>query len=62
MLNPIAQIVQDLRFSLVTESAKRTSDVVQLPFSLAPYLIVLVTVTVGAVYFRKKSNFFAERI
>ena len=62
MLNPIAQIVQDLRFSLVTESAKRTSDVVQLPFSLAPYLIVLVTVTVGAVYFRKKSNFFAEQI
>lgn len=62
MLNPIAQIVQDLRFSLVTESAKRTSDVVQLPSSLAPYLIVLVTVTVGAVYFRKKSNFFAEQI
>ena len=62
MINPIAQIVQDLRFSLVTESAKRTSDVVQLPFSLAPYLIVLVTVTVGAVYFRKKSNFFAEQI
>lgn len=62
MLNPVAQVIQDLRFSLVTEQAKRTSNLVQLPFSLIPYFIVIITVTFGAVYFRKRSRFFAEQI
>jgi ABC-2 type transport system permease protein len=62
VLNPVTQIFQDLRYSLVTEQTLRTSDVVQMPFALIPYLIVVITLVVGTFYFRKKSRFFAEQI
>jgi ABC-2 type transport system permease protein len=62
MLNPVAQIIQDMRFLLVTEQTKRTTDIVQLPFSLIPYVFVLLSLALGTIYFRKKSKYFAEHI
>lgn len=62
MLNPVAQIIQGLRYSLVTEQAKRTIDVIQMPFALIPYIIVLTTLSIGVVYFRARSKYFAEQI
>ncbi|USN97165.1 MAG: ABC transporter permease [Candidatus Nomurabacteria bacterium] len=62
MLNPVSQIIQDLRYSLVTKSTARTTDIVQMPFALIPYLLVPLILLVGSVYFRKRSKFFAEQI
>ena len=62
MLNPVAQVVQDMRYSIVTKESVRTIDVVQMPLALIPYIAVLATLTLGAVYFRKRSRFFAEQI
>jgi ABC-2 type transport system permease protein len=62
MLNPVAQIIQDMRFLLVTEEAKRTTDIVQLPFSLIPYILVLLSLLLGTLYFRRRSRYFAEQI
>jgi ABC-2 type transport system permease protein len=62
MLNPVSQIIQDMRYSLVTKSSARSIDIVQMPFALIPYLIVPSTLLIGVVYFRKRSKFFAEKI
>jgi ABC-2 type transport system permease protein len=62
MLNPIAQIVQDLRYSLVTEQSQTTFSLVTKPLAYLPYILTLVTLFVGAAYFRKKSKYFAEQI
>ncbi len=62
MLNPVSQIIQDMRYSLVTKSSARSIDIVQMPFALIPYFIVPSTLLIGVIYFRKKSKFFAEKI
>lgn len=62
MLNPISQIIQDLRYLLVTQEAKRTVDIVQSPLSYIPYLLVAVMLVYGSYYFRKESKYFAEKI
>jgi len=62
VLNPVTQIFQDLRYSLVTKETLRTGDIVQMPFALLPYSIVVITLITGTLYFRKKYRFFAEQI
>ncbi len=62
LMNPIAQIVQDLRYSIVTEQAKRTSDVISSPLNLMPVVIVILVFIGGTFYFRKESKYFAEKI
>ncbi len=62
LLNPVAQIIQDLRYSLVTPETKRAVDIVSSPYNMIPVLIVMLMVALGAIYFRKESNYFAEKI
>lgn len=62
MMNPVAQIIQDLRFSLITDQSRRTVDIVQNPWSFIPYLIVIFTFIIGTVYFRNSSKYFAEKV
>ncbi len=62
VLNPVAQIIQDVRYSLVTKATIRTIDIVHMPFAISPYLITIATLAIGSIYFRKKSKFFAEQI
>lgn len=63
MLNPVAQIIQDVRYVLVTNKAQTIDDfygghlIRLVPISLA---VILVTVT--AVYFRRQSKYFAEEV
>jgi ABC-2 type transport system permease protein len=63
MLNPVAQIIQDVRYVLVTDKTLTIDDfygghlIRIVPVSLA---VILVVVT--AVYFRRRSKFFAEEI
>lgn len=62
MLNPMAQIIQGFRYSLITESTIRTSDVVQSPFSFIPVALVVAIFIAGSLYFRKESKYFAEKL
>ena len=63
LLNPIAQIIQDARFMLVT---KETTTVHSLYGSYAPYVVTVgITLAIlyfGTLYFKKQSKTFAENL
>ena len=63
MLNPMAQIIQDARYVLVTPETTIISDLISNPLiALIPILIVFVTIIGAAHYFRKSSKYFAEDV
>ncbi len=63
MLNPIAQVIQDLRYSMVSHDMPTLYSVSQSPLLAAvPIVIVLITFVVGAWYFKKRSPNFAEEV
>ena len=63
LLNPIAQVIQDVRYNLITTEAVTTWNYLGNPFLMAiPVVIVIIVLAWGSVYFRKKSKFFAEEI
>lgn len=63
LLNPIAQIVQDIRYCLITEQTITTWGYIDNPFlKIVPIAIVIIMLVWGSWYFRKKSKRFAEEI
>ncbi len=63
MLNPVAQAIQDSRHALITTETISSAQLFSNPFWLAvPFVIVIVTFIVGALYFKKNSRYFAEKI
>lgn len=63
MLNPIAQIVQDVRFNLITNETVTGWGIIDNVFlKIVPILIVVFTITLGILVFNKKSKYFAEEI
>ncbi|MES2876034.1 MAG: ABC transporter permease [Patescibacteria group bacterium] len=64
MLNPVAQIIQDARYSLITHQ----SDTVWSIFAQKPYIAfipivaVLISAVVASVYFKRSSKYFAENV
>jgi ABC-2 type transport system permease protein len=63
MLNPVAQIVQDVRYNLVTHQTMRTNDLISNPFiALIPYVIVVVSIIVASLYFKRNQKYFAENV
>lgn len=62
LLNPIAQVIQDVRWSLITPATVTTSGFVGVWAELVAMGIVLGTFVIGALVFRKRSRFFAEEI
>lgn len=62
LLNPIAQVIQDIRWSLITPVATTTVSFVGVWGELVAMGIVLIVSIIGAVVFRKRSRFFAEEI
>lgn len=62
-LNPMAQSIQDARYSLVTHESFTIYDSIGSPLlSLVPHFLVLVVIVVGIVYFRSQSKHFAEEV
>jgi ABC-2 type transport system permease protein len=61
MLNPISQILQDMRYSMVTDTSLTTFSVVQKPYAFIPYVLTLAILVLGGMYFRSKSKYFAEQ-
>lgn len=63
LLNPIAQVIQDVRYFLITDQAVTTWNFLNNPFiKFVPIIIVVVVLILGSLYFRRKSKFFAEEV
>ena len=63
LLNPIAQVIQDVRYNLITTTSVTTWNYLESPvLMMVPILLVAVVLVWGALYFRRKSKFFAEEI
>lgn len=60
LLNPITQIVQDARFVLVTKESITANQILQTPIMLIPYVIPIVLVVIGYLYFDRSAKNFAE--
>ena len=61
LLNPIAQVIQDVRFLLITDQTITTWNYLSERFlHFIPLIIVLFILVLGGVYFRKRSKYFAE--
>lgn len=63
MLNPMAQAIQDARYSIVTHQTETIHRVFDGGwYSLIPGVIVVLVLVGGVAYFRKESKYFAENI
>ncbi|MBR3137743.1 ABC transporter permease [Candidatus Saccharibacteria bacterium] len=65
LLNPIAQCIQDIRYLLITSETVTTWNFVGTEnpvWKFIPLIIVIIILTWGSWYFRKKSKKFAEEI
>jgi ABC-2 type transport system permease protein len=62
ILNPLAQIIQDSRYVLVTHQTETIASVYGGDYLIwaIPLSVVLVAAVIGSTYFRKRSKFFAE--
>ena len=61
MLSPVAQVIQDIRYYVVDQSTVTTSTVFGGGYyKFIPIIISLAVFTLGALFFRKKSKYFAE--
>lgn len=65
LLNPVAQVIQDARYVLVSHDPKVITTYRLFDggwYLIIPFLIVIVTLICGAAYFRKQSPNFAENL
>ena len=61
LLNPISQAIQDIRHNLITAETVTTWNYLNNPLvKVLPILLTLFVLVIAALYFRKKSKFFAE--
>lgn len=63
LLNPMAQTIQDARYSIITHQTVTGYHIFDGGwYSLIPFAIVLVAIVGGLAYFRRESKYFAENI
>ncbi len=62
LINPIAQVIQDVRYNLITDATITTWGLVEWPLCLMPLLIVFLTLVLAALFFRRRSKRFAEEV
>lgn len=63
LINPLAQAIQDARYFGVTSGVQTVHTLTDnIVIILAPFVIALATFAIGAVYFRRRSPYFAEEI
>jgi ABC-2 type transport system permease protein len=61
LLNPIAQLIQDARYVMITDQTETISQLYSTPWvRVIPVGITLILVVTSVVYFRRQSRFFAE--
>ena len=63
LLNPIAQVIQDVRYNLITNESITTWGYINTPVvRFIPIALVVIVLVLAALYFRKRSKYFAEQI
>lgn len=62
MLNPVAQIIQDARYLLITDQAKTAFGILGWKFFWIPYLLPVIIFVAGYQLFTKSAAKFAEEI
>ena len=62
MINPVAQVIQDARYVLVTTDTITLWQLVHNWKVILPFVIILITIALGAYYFKKNQAYFAEEI
>lgn len=62
MLNPVAQIIQDARYVLVTKDTVTLWSIVTDWKVIIPFALIIITTIAAGFYFKKKSKYFAEEI
>lgn len=63
LLNPIAQAIQYARYNTVTtEAITSTSLYSNMIYVVAPIILTAVVFTLGVIYFKRESKYFAENI
>lgn len=62
ILNPVAQILQDSRYLLITHETLRASDLLSWKFLWIPYAIPIVVFVLGIIIFEKSAAKFAEEV
>ena len=61
LLNPIAQVIQDVRFNLITDATVTTWSMIGAR-GLLSILLVIIVLILAAIFFRRKSRRFAEDV
>ena len=63
LLNPVAQIIQDARYNLVTHQTVTTRQLIGDSWLiLVPYALVAVSIILASIYFKKSQKYFAENV
>lgn len=62
MLNPLAQIIQDGRYVLITKETGTVFNTLPFPVNLVPYLMPIAIFIAGYWFFQKEAYRFAEEI
>ncbi|MBR2725716.1 ABC transporter permease [Candidatus Saccharibacteria bacterium] len=63
LLNPISQVIQDIRYCLITDQTITIWNFIENPvIRFIPFIIVIIILCWGSYYFRKKSHYFSEEI
>ncbi len=63
LLNPISQAVQDIRHNLITTDTITTWSYISTDlYKFIPIIVTVLILIVSALYFRRKSKFFAEEV
>lgn len=62
MLNPLAQIIQDSRYVLVSHDSETAYSILSFPLLLIPYALPLIIFAVGYWYYQKEAYKFAEEL
>lgn len=61
-LSPVTQVIEDVRYLLITPATLRSSDVLGWPLGIVPYLLPFVVLIAGYAYFSAAAAHFAEEI
>lgn len=62
MLNPMAQIIQDSRWTFVNHQTITGWKILDIPMVLIPFIFIAFMIIFSSIYFKKEAKFFAERI
>ncbi len=62
LIDPIAQVIQDVRYNLITDTTITTWEVVPGALKFLPFVIVIALLILAALFFRRRSRYFAEEV